>query len=93
MQTGEKVTSVIDKWLAAVVNTDARLLATVRLSSLVSCSTRWYLRRRHQQVFYSLTKNSSKRQKLTRRGTFSQYDIQYFKGPFDQRLQLDVIHT
>lgn len=52
MQTGEKVTSVIDKWLAAVVNTDARLLATVRLSSLVSCSTRWYLRRRHQQVFY-----------------------------------------
>lgn len=31
--------------MAAVVNTDVRLLATVRLSSLVSCSTRWCLRR------------------------------------------------
>lgn len=41
----DKVTSVIDRWLAAVVKTDARLLVTVRLSSLVSCSTRWYLRR------------------------------------------------
>lgn len=40
----DQVTSVIDRWLAAVVKTDARLLATVRLSSLVSCSTRWYLR-------------------------------------------------
>lgn len=53
-----KVTSVIDRWLAAVVNTDARLLATVRLSSLVSCNTRWYLKKRRPQVFCSNTKNS-----------------------------------
>lgn len=44
LSSPDQVTSVIDRWLAAVVKTDARLLATVRLSSLVSCSTRWYLR-------------------------------------------------
>lgn len=48
IQSCEKVTSVTDKWLVAVVNTDARLLATVRLSSLVSCSTRWYLKKKPQ---------------------------------------------
>lgn len=53
----EKITSVIDKWLAAVVNTDARLLATVLLSSLVSCSTRWYLEKREPQIFSYKTKN------------------------------------
>lgn len=49
MQLCDNVTSVIDRWLAAVVKTDARLLATVRLSSLVSCSTRWYLRRARRE--------------------------------------------
>lgn len=66
IQSCKKVTSVIDKWLVAVVNTDARLLATVRLSSLVSCSTRWYLRRGHKCLCRIKTKHLALRMlKLT----------------------------